>query len=224
MANAFLLGEEGVETVSPPSELITGEKIMRLATIEKPKNLMLKMGFRMMQKKFGKVLTPLKIIYTRKPSFMFIAQKIDKTASKLSLEPSFRLLVQTFASMTNGCHFCHDYRQTLAIKNKLGKEKFEALANHRSSDLFSERERAALAYIEATIKDKHVSDKAFSELRKHFTDVEIIELTWLNAAESYYNSLMIPLGIESDHLQELALMPMKSSPGKSSPEILSWLS
>jgi len=181
-----------------------GEIIMRLNPIDKPKNLMLKMGYMMMEKQFGKVLTPLKIIYARKPSFMFIAQKLDKTSSKLSLEPSFRLMIQTFSSMTNGCHFCYDFRQTQAIKNKLGTEKFEALVNYRSSHLFSARERVALAYVEATIKDKHVSDKIFSELKKHFTDVEIVELTWVNAAESYYNSLMIPLGIESDHLLELA--------------------
>lgn len=177
---------------------------MRLNPIEKPKNLMLKMGYMMMKKQFGKVLTPLKIIYARKPSLMFIAQKLDKTSSKLSLEPSFRLLVQTFASMTNGCHFCHDFRQTQAIKKKLGTEKLEALVNYHSSHLFSARERAALAYIEAATRDKNVSDKTFSELKKHFTEVEIIELTWINAAENYYNSLMIPLGIESDHLRELA--------------------
>jgi len=184
---------------------------MRLTMIEKPKNLMLKMGYRMMQKQFGKVLTPLKIIYARKPSLMFIAQKIDKTASKLSFEPSFRLLIQTFASMTNGCHFCHDFRQTQAIKCELGTEKFEALANYRSNHLFSARECAALAYIEAATKDKCVSDETFNELKKHFTDVEIVELTWINAAENYYNSLMIPLAIESDHLRELALMPKKTS-------------
>jgi alkylhydroperoxidase family enzyme len=68
-----------------------------------------------------------------------------------------------------------------------------------------------LAYIEAATRDKCVSDEIFDELKKHFTDVEIVELTWVNAAENYYNSLMIPLGIESDHLQELALMPKKSS-------------
>jgi alkylhydroperoxidase family enzyme len=184
---------------------------MRLAMIDKPKNLMLKMGYRMMQKQFGKVLTPLKIIYARKPSLMFIAQKIDKTSSKLSFEPSFRLLVQTFASMTNGCHFCFDFRQTQAIKCELGTEKFEALANYNSSHLFTARERAALAYIEAATRDKCVSDETFDELKKHFTDVEIVELTWINAAENYYNSLMIPLGIESDHLRELALTPKKTS-------------
>ena len=184
---------------------------MRLDAIEKPKNLMLKMGYKMMQKQFGKVLTPLKIIYARKPSLMFIAQKIDKTSSKLSFEPSFRLLMQTFASMTNGCHFCHDFRQTQAIKSQLGTEKFEALASYHSSHLFTARERAAFAYIEAATRDRYVSDETFDELKKHFTDVEIVELTWINAAENYYNLLMIPLGIESDHLRELALVPKKTS-------------
>ncbi len=184
---------------------------MRLAMIEKPENLMLKMGYRMMQKQFGKVLTPLKVIYARKPSLMFIAQKIDKTSATLSFEPSFRLLMQTFASMTNGCHFCHDFRQTQAIKSELGTEKFEALTVYRSSNLFSLRERAALAYIEAATRDKCVSDEIFDELKKYFSDVEIVELTWLNAAENYYNSLMIPLGIESDHLRQLAQTPKKPS-------------
>lgn len=178
---------------------------MRLEPIEKPKNLMLKIGYRMMKKKFGKVLTPLKIIYARKPSLMFIAQKIDNTANKISFDPEFRLLVQTYSSMQNGCNFCCDYRQTLAIKSHLGTEKFLALKNYKSSNLFNKKEQAAFAYIEEATKDKHVTEETFSNLRKYFTDVEIVELTWINAAESYYNSLMIPLGIESDELRHIAL-------------------
>ena len=178
---------------------------MRLEPIEKPKNLMLKMGYKIMKNRFGKVLTPLQIIYARKPSLMFIAQKIDKTSSKLSFDPSFRLLVQTFASMTNGCAFCQDFRKTQAIKCHLGQEKFSALDHYRTSELFSERERAALSYIEETIKNRKVTEVTFDALKKHFTDSEIIELTWINAAESYYNSLMIPLGIESDDLLTLAM-------------------
>jgi len=179
---------------------------MRLEPIEKPENFMLRIGYRMMKKQFGKVLTPLKIIYSRKPALMFVAQKIDNVSNKkISFEPSFRLLIQTFASMMNGCHFCHDFRQTQAIKRQLGVEKFQALGEYRTSDLFDRRERAALAYIEEVTKKKCVTEEIFSELKKNFTDVEIVELTWLNAAESYYNSLMIPLGIESDDLQQLAL-------------------
>lgn len=67
---------------------------MRLEPIEKPKNLMLWLGYHLMERDYGKVLTPLKIIYARMPSLMFIAQRIDKTANKkISFEPPFRLLI-----------------------------------------------------------------------------------------------------------------------------------
>ena len=176
---------------------------MRLEPVDTPKNLMVKMAYKMMQKQFGKVLTPLKVIYARKPSLMLTAQVIDKTSNKLSFDPSFRLLVQTFISMTNGCAFCRDFRQTLSIKRHIGQEKFSALDNYRTSELFNERERAALSYIEEVIKNKHVAEDTFMTLKKHFTDTEIIELTWINAAENYYNYLMIPLEIESDGLCQL---------------------
>ena len=183
---------------------------MRLEPIEKPKNLMLRMGYHMMKREFGKVLTPLKIIYARKPSLMFIAQRIDKMANKnISIEAPFRLLIQVFASMTNGCSFCHDFRQTQAIKRHLGSEKFQALGNYRTSELFSQRERAALAYVEQVLNNKRVTEETFSELKTQFTDTEIIELTWLIAAENYYNTLMIPLGIESDGLRMVAEERMK---------------
>lgn len=183
---------------------------MRLEPIEKPNNLMLWMGYRMMEREYGKVLTPLKIIYARKPSLMFIAQRIDKTANKnISLDASFRLLIQVFASMTNGCSFCYDYRETQAIKHNLGTEKFKALKNYSSSEVFSQRERAALAYVEQVLNDKRVSDETFSELKVQFTETEIVELTWLIAAENYYNTLMIPLGIESDGLLMVAEERMK---------------
>jgi len=179
--------------------------MMRLEPIEKPNNLMLWMGYRMMEREYGKVLTPLKIIYARKPSLMFIAQRIDKTANKnISFEAPFRLLIQVFASMTNGCSFCYDFRQTQATKRHLGSEKFKALGNYGRSEIFSQRERAALAYVEQVVNDKRVSEETFAELKNQFTETEIIELTWLIAAENYYNTLMIPLGIESDDLCKVA--------------------
>ena len=178
---------------------------MRLQPIENPGSLMLKMGYQMMKRQFGKVPTPLKIIYARSPCLMSVALRIDKTANKkLSFDTEFRLLVQTFGSMINGCSFCHDFRQTQAIKGNLGAEKFQALREYKSSVLFNQRERAALAYVEGVLDQKHVAEDTFSALKAQFTEREIVELTWLVAAENYYNTLMIPLGIESDDLRVLA--------------------
>jgi alkylhydroperoxidase family enzyme len=55
-------------------------------------------------------------------------------------------------------------------------EKLEQLANWRASDLFDERERAALAYAEEINAGK-VSDEAAAALARHFAPPEVVELT-----------------------------------------------
>jgi alkylhydroperoxidase family enzyme len=86
----------------------------------------------------------------------------------------------------------------MAIREHLGEEKFDSLAEYRTSPLFSDRERAALAYVEEATRNRRASDAAFQELRKHFSEREIVEITWVNASENYYNLLNLPLEIESD--------------------------
>ncbi len=100
---------------------------------------------------------------------------------------------------------CVDIARAMAIRERLGMEKFNALAEYRTSPLFSDRERAALAYAEEATRQKRVSDATFEELRKHFNEREIVEITWLNALENYYNLINIPLEIESDGFCAIAL-------------------
>ena len=83
-------------------------------------------------------------------------------------------------------------------------DKFDALPEYRTSPLFSERERAALDYVDEATRNKRVSDATFDALRPHFNDREIVELTWLNALENYYNLINLPLGIGSDGLCAIA--------------------
>jgi alkylhydroperoxidase family enzyme len=52
-----------------------------------------------------------------------------------------------------------------------------ALAGPTQSDLFSERERAALIYAEAITLANTVSDDIFESVRRHFNDDEIVELS-----------------------------------------------
>jgi alkylhydroperoxidase family enzyme len=49
-----------------------------------------------------------------------------------------------------------------------------------------------------------VADTTFEALRKHFSEREIVELTFLNALENFYNLLNLPLGIEDDGLCAIA--------------------
>jgi alkylhydroperoxidase family enzyme len=47
-------------------------------------------------------------------------------------------------------------------------------------------------------RHRHVSDATFETLRKNFNEREIVEITWINAIENYYNLISIPLEIGSD--------------------------
>ncbi len=73
--------------------------------------------------------------------------------------------------------------------------------SHRASPLFEEEERAALAYAEGATRNKQASDETIANLRKHFTEREIVEITLLNTIQNFYNLTNLPLGIGSDTLR-----------------------
>ncbi len=181
---------------------------MRLEPIEKPKGLMMRLAFWMTRRQFGKVMTPMKVLYPRMPGAMKLSYEIQKFQTKgISLEPSLHLLVTGLTSQINGCGFCLDLARAMAIREHLGMEKFDALRSYRTSALFTPKERAALAYAEEATRQKRVSDGTFETLRRHFSEREIVEITWVNAVENYYNLINLPLGIESDGFCELVRAP-----------------
>jgi len=139
------------------------------------------------------------------PGSLKVSYELQKFQMKgIRLEPELHFMVTTLAAQINGCDFCVDIGRAVAIRQHLSMEKFNALIEYRNSSLFSERERAALTYVEEATRNKRVSDATFDALRMHFSDREIVEITWLNALENYYNLINIPLEIESDGLCAIA--------------------
>ncbi len=177
---------------------------MRLQPIEAPRSLLTRIAFWMSKRQFGKVLMPLKVIYARNPGLMWASYQIEKTMKgRLSLDAGLTTLIKVHLSMLNGCAFCKDIALAQAVQKRLGMEKFGDLERFRESAAFTDREKAALAFVEEA-NSKKVTDSTFSDLRRHFNETEIVEITWVQAAESYYNAMSIPLGIESDGLESLA--------------------
>jgi AhpD family alkylhydroperoxidase len=181
---------------------------MRLEAIETPSNPWLKMAYWVSKRQFGKVLSPLKVIYSRKLPLLQFAMKIAKFEEKQnSLAPDLRLLIKIAAATENGCSFCQDIALAQAVKGKIGTEKFLALiggGDESKQSVFSEKEQSVLAVIRQYAAERKVSDANFANLKKHFDETQIVEILALNAFEQFYNALTIPLEIESDGLQGLA--------------------
>jgi alkylhydroperoxidase family enzyme len=76
--------------------------------------------------------------------------------------------------------------------------KIAAVEAAATSELFSERERAALEYAEAmTYTDRKVSDALFARVRAHFSEAQVVELTAAVALENFRSKFNVALGIEA---------------------------
>ena len=150
------------------------------------------------QKKYGAVLQPA-LIWARVPKlFLAVATLygvIDRRRSPLS--PVLRSLITVRVSQINWCEFCVDINSATLIKRSGNEEKSNQLSFWRESDLFSDSEKAALAYTEVvTYSGQNPDDAIFADLRNHFSEVEIIELTALiafqNMSSKFNSALDIP--------------------------------
>jgi alkylhydroperoxidase family enzyme len=73
-----------------------------------------------------------------------------------------------------------------ALKEGLTPEQVTAIGDWLPSKLFSEPQRALLAYTDAMTREIDVADHVFADLRKHFSERQTVELTMLIGA---YNML-----------------------------------
>jgi alkylhydroperoxidase family enzyme len=173
----------------------------RLVPIEKPKGFMLRFLYWAAPRQFGKVPTNIKVIATRVPKSMKLFSAVGNFEMKsVRLDKELHYMIAMLVSGINGCGFCLDFGRMMIVKANMGMDKFNALPGYRTSPLFSDKERAALAYAEETTRNKRVSDGTFDELQEYFSDTEIVEITILTALQNFDNLLNLPLGIDSDGL------------------------
>lgn len=179
---------------------------LRLQPVERPRGLLNRLAYWMARRRFGKVPAVIRVIYARsRPLALLGYRMVQYTEKGVVLEPSLRLLIQTAVAEVNGCGFCIDIGRAIAVEKDLGLEKFDALPDWETSPLFSDRERAAIAYAREAGVDCRVSDATFERLRKHFDERGIVDVASMVAVERFYNGMALPLGLGSDGLCALKL-------------------
>jgi AhpD family alkylhydroperoxidase len=109
------------------------------------------------------------------------------------LESSLRELVKIRASQINGCAYCIDMHTKDARAAGETEQRIYALNAWRETPFFTERERAAMEWTEATtlIADGHVPDEIFFRVRQYFSEEELVNLTLAVVAINGWNRLAI---------------------------------
>jgi len=150
------------------------------------------------KRKYGQILKPA-LIWARVPG-LFAAIAIlygvlDRKSSPI--DPVLRSLITVRVSQINECRFCIDINSAMLAKRTGSMNKVEALEQWQESELFDNKERVVLEYVEAiTYTDRQVNDDLIQRLYEYFNEDEIVELTGLiafqNLSSKFNSALDLP--------------------------------
>lgn len=102
-------------------------------------------------------------------------------------------LVKIRASQINGCAYCLEMHTRDARAAGEKQHRLDVLSAWRETPLYTERERAALAWAEAVtlVSWDHVPDTVYEEARKQFSERELVDLTMAIILINGWNRLAI---------------------------------
>lgn len=150
------------------------------------------------ERKYGQILKPA-LIWARVPRlFAAIAILYGVLDRKNSpIDPVLRSLITVRVSQINGCRFCIDINSTMLAKRTGSMNKVDALERWQESELFDNKERCVLDYVEAiTYTGQQVDDVLTQRLYEYFNEDEIVELTGLiafqNLSSKFNSALDLP--------------------------------
>jgi len=171
----------------------------------------LKSEFDAAQKRMGFIPNSV-LIMARKPKmvkgFQALSAAVWDPESKVPVP--FKRLLAHVASRSAGCQYCLAHTGEGAVKLGVEQRKLDAVWDYRHSPLFSEAERAALdVAVAAGCVPNSVTDEMFLELRKHWSEEQIVEIVGLIALFGFLNrfndTMATPLEDEPAHFGETHL-------------------
>ena len=126
---------------------------------------------------------------------------LQRVVDQSTLPRPLMEFVKLRASQINRCAFCLDMHSKDAIALGVLPEKLYVLEAWREAPFYTEQERAALAWTEALtlIADRGVPDELYQEVRAHFTERELADLTLAVVAINGWNRIAISTCMEPGH-------------------------
>jgi len=138
-------------------------------------------------------MTPRLNAFAAAPAPMKSWLEFSQGLLKCGLEESLIDLVKIRASQINRCAFCLDMHTAEARKRGETEQRLYLLDAWRDSPLYSERERAALAWTEALtlLPETRAPDDVYGALKAQFSEEEQVTLTLLIVAINGWNRIQV---------------------------------
>ncbi len=131
--------------------------------------------------------------YNAAPELIKEVRALNKAVDECGLEKSLLHLIKLRASQINGCSYCVDMHSREARHDGETEQRLYLVAAWKESPLFSERERAAFAWVEAAtlISQGGVPDELYEKTLKHFSEQELVKLTVAVGMINMWNRLCV---------------------------------
>jgi AhpD family alkylhydroperoxidase len=139
------------------------------------------------------IMTPRLNPFAAAPVLMQSWREFGQEILQSGLEESLMELVEIRASQINGCARCLHMHTASAREHGETEERIYLLDAWRESPLYSERERAALAWTEALtlVAETRAPDDVYQAMQAQFTPKEQVVLTLLVVAINGWNRLQV---------------------------------
>jgi AhpD family alkylhydroperoxidase len=115
-----------------------------------------------------------------------------------ALDPSLLGFVYLRASILNNCSFCKGLHTKELQQHHEPESRIDAVAEWQSSDAFTPRERAALAWTDVVTRlhGDEISDEAYAAAQEFFQDKDLVDLTFAIANINAWNRLGVAFAME----------------------------
>lgn len=146
-------------------------------------------------------------------SFWFFADSWQRLFHSGVVDHSIKELCRVYISRTVTCEFCGNQRSEKATAAGLQEQQYDELLNFESSDLYTPEQKAALRYAQAIAwgPSSVDMDHLWSELHRHFSEEQLVELGCCIGLTFGQQSWIRLLGI--DHHEYMAGTAASMAPG-----------
>jgi len=127
------------------------------------------------------------------PGIYHAMRGLEEYLHQCGLEENLLHLVKMRASQINGCAYCLDMHSKDLRAGGESEQRLYTLDAWRECPWYSERERAALAWTEAVtlVANGHVPDEVYEQVKPHFSEKDLANLTLAIVAINGWNRLSI---------------------------------
>jgi uncharacterized peroxidase-related enzyme len=119
-------------------------------------------------------------------AFINLNKAVMANAGRVTSEQ--KRLIGYIASLTAGCRYCQAHTALAADRYGASEARLANIWDYERSDLFTPAEKAAFAFAQAAASIPNAVDEAIgAELKKHWSDEEIVEILGVVALFGYLN-------------------------------------